>query len=655
VAAQQPAAWDKSFDRIRGLNQVRKGQILAGRIVLTAVAFWALLMIVPDFHRAIQPLASTGFAADNDGWIYDVTGPFAQDDSPAWQAGLRQGDRLDLPAMECKTPENRGCMDLLAVLGGLGGRQLVRPGRVLRLHIVPADGGPRRVVDVAARLTQTTWLDRGVLLFDEVIATLFVLAATWLVWTRPGGMTWGFFLYAVWFNSGQNYVLYVFLQERPHLLLAQEVVGAVMQGLGYAGFLLFVLRVPSDKTFPAWRGWQFVLPLVAFLFIGLQLLSYASAFGQPSETASRITFLAGFAVDAAAIVILLRRRRGQPPQDYQRVRWVIWGCVIGLPAFIVAAILQSTTLWRFIPGVTAVPPDLVAVLYGLHGLFGWFVFEAVRRPHVVSVSIPLRRISVFGLMLSAPALFLHQQIEHLDEWLDLPAWSFVVFSSVLLFLIGRIHELGVELADHVFNRAFRRELAALRVVADKILHATSIDGLDSMLTVAPIRTLDLASAAVFRYDGAAIRRHARAIGWVDGSAERLDPGDPSLALAKNGRPFAIHRDDAVRLGLPSGLAAPTVAVPIRDRLACHALALYGPHATGADLSHDEQAMLARLADAAALAYRHIETEALRRQIITFQSQLMELSYDTPGTVSTDSGIKADIAPDSDIGMIRPDG
>ena len=85
-----------------------KSRILAGRIVLTAVTFWALLMIVPDFHRVIQPLASTGFAADNDGWIYDVAGPFVQDDLPAWQAGLRKGDRLDLPAMECSTPENAG-------------------------------------------------------------------------------------------------------------------------------------------------------------------------------------------------------------------------------------------------------------------------------------------------------------------------------------------------------------------------------------------------------------------------------------------------------------------------------------------------------------------------------------------------------------------
>jgi hypothetical protein len=617
-------------------TQVRKGRTPAGRILLAVVTFWALLMIVPDFYRVIQPLASTGLAADNDGWIYDVTGPFEQDDSPAWQAGLRQGDRLDLAAMACGALEKRGCKDLLAVLGGLGGRQLVSPGRVLRLHIVPADGGATRVVDVAARLTRPTWLDRGVLLFNEVVATLFILAAAWLVWTRPGAMTWGFFLYAAWFNSGQNYVFYVFLQERPHALLAQEAVGAVMQGLGYAGFLLFVLRVPSDRTFPAWRGWQFLLPLVPVLFIGLQLLGYASAFGQPSETASRITFLAGFAVDAGAILILLRRRRGQPPQDYQRLRWVLWGCVIGLPAFIVAAILQSTTLWRLVPGVTTIPPDLVAALYGLHGLFGWFVFEAVRRPRVVSVSIPLRRISVFGLMLSAPALFLHQQIEHLNEWLDLPAWGFVVFGSVLLFLIGRMHELGVELADHVFNRAFRRELAALRLVADEVLRATSVDVVDSMLTAAPMRTLDLASAAVFRYDGAGFRRHVEAIGWGDGAAERLEPGSPLLASAKNGRPFSIYRDDAVRLGLPSGLATPTVAVPIRDRLSLHALALYGPHATGADLPHDEQAMLVRLAEAAALAYRHVEAEALRRQIETFQSQPMELSLHTPETVQADS-------------------
>ena len=599
---------------------MRRGRLLAGRMALAALAVWALLMIVPDFYRVVRPLASAGFASNNDGLIYDVRGPFGRDeDLPAWQAGLRPGDRLDLKAMACGAPQTRRCVDLLSVLGGMGGVQLVRPGRVLHLQILPADGSAARAVEVAARPYETTWLDRGALLVNEMIATLFVLAAAWLVWTRPGAMTWGFFLYAIWFNSGQNFVFYTFLQDRPGLLLAQETAEAVSQGVGYAGFLLFVLRAPSDRANPYWRGWRFVLPLVALLFIGLQLLSYANTVGAPSEIASRATFFAGFGVDAAAILILLRKRRGQPPQEYQRLRWILWGCVIGLPAYIVAALLQSTSVWRLIPGLTQVPPDLIAALYLLHGLLGWFVFEAVRRPRVVSVSIPLRRITVFGLMLSAPALLLHQQIEHLRELLDLPAWGFFALAVVLLFLIGRAHEFGVELADRVFNRAFGRHVAALRTVAEDVLRADSLDAVEGILTQAPLQTLGLASAAVFRRDGAIFRRHAGSPGWPAGTADRLNAADPSLRAAPDGAPLPISPDDAARLGLPTGLAAPTLAVPVADRLACHALALYGPHATGAELSRDERDMLARLAHSAALAYRNLEAEALRRRIGELQA------------------------------------
>jgi hypothetical protein len=555
-------------------NEVQQGRILVGRIILTAVTVWALLMIVPDFHRAIQPLASTGLAADNDGAIYDVDDSFPHaTESPAWRAGLRPGDRLDLTAMNCRIPDSAPCRDILAVLGGMGGRQLVRPGRVLRLQIITEDEGASRPVAVTAAPTNPPWLDRAALLFDESIATLFVLAAAWLVWTRPSRMTWGFFFYAAWFNSGQNFVFYTFLQDRPHLMLTQEVAGAVLQGMGYAGFLLFALLVPSNDTPPSWRGWRLVLPLVALFFTTLQLISYASAFGYPTEAASRATFLAGFIVEAAALYILLRRRRGLPPQEYQRLRWVIWGCGIGLPAFIVAAILQSTTLWRLLPGVTEIPPELIAALYGLHALSGWFVFEAVRRPRVVSVSIPLRRISLFGLMLSVPALFLHRQLEHLDEWFELPAWGIVILGSILLFVIGRIHELSVDLADRVFHRAFRHELLALRKVADDVLHATSLDDIDAILTAAPVRTLDLASAAVFRYEGALLRRHAESIGWAARNAVRLDPADPALSHAHDGRPFPIDPDDGRRLGFPVGLAAPTLAVPVCDRLTRHALVL----------------------------------------------------------------------------------
>jgi hypothetical protein len=67
---------------------------IVGRALLVALSFWALAMIIPDFYRVYQPLGSFGFYANNDGIVTDVQGPFLQQaDSPAFQAGLRAGDR----------------------------------------------------------------------------------------------------------------------------------------------------------------------------------------------------------------------------------------------------------------------------------------------------------------------------------------------------------------------------------------------------------------------------------------------------------------------------------------------------------------------------------------------------------------------------------
>src|SRR6185437_4579464 len=335
------------------------------------------------------------------------------------------------------------------------------------------------------------------------------------------------------------------------------------------------------------------------------------------------TLLGGLAVAAVALVILLRRRRGLPPQDYQRMRWIIWGYALGLPAFILAAILQSTTLWHSVWGVARIPAVVPAGLYALYGVLGWFVLEAVRRPRVVSVSIPLRRITIFGLMLSVPALFLHQQIEQLHHRLHLPTWAWIGLASLLLFLAQRAHELGVDLADHVFNRTFRREAAGLREVSREILRADGVEAIEALLVAAPMAVLGLASAAVFRRHEAIFLRHADRAGWTACMAVTLDPGDTALGAIRSGEPFAIDPLDADRLGFPPGLAAPTVAVPIGNPLHCYAVALYGPHATGADLSRDERAMLARLAADAALAYGRAETETLRRQVAALQARLAE--------------------------------
>ncbi len=542
------------------------------RILLLAILAWALVMIVPDLVRVVQPLGSFGFYANGDGLVYDVKGPFTDKSaSPAWKAGIRDGDRIDLERMSCLPYDAQKCASVLAVLGGI---QYVLPGRMALIDLAASPERPARKVSVVAAPRPTDWTVRIILLLDAVAGTLVVLGAAWLVWKRPGRMSWGFFLYAVWFNPGQSFVFYAFLQQWPLLLIAQNVAASVSQGAGYAGLLLFALRVPNDVVDPAWRRLERALPLLAVVFIAALLASYGGAFGISSETSSRVTLLAGFAVDAAALYILLRRRRSQPPEDYQRVRWVIWGCAIGLPVFIIAQLMQGTSMLRGLWGATP-PDDLLGLLFLANGVFCLFVVQAMSRKRVVSVTIPLRRVTLLGLMLSLPALLLHHEVEEIHDRLQLPDYAWLAVAVVTLYLISRLHEFAVELADRYFNRSLDRSESALSTA---IVRARRPQDLDRDLSEGPFRALALASAAIFLRDGDAYVRAENAPGWDESCVRTLHAADPLVALASKGAPF---NPDLAGAGtrMPEGLRRPVLAVPVANRVRCFAIALYGPHAS----------------------------------------------------------------------------
>src|SRR5580658_9225776 len=108
---------------------------LGGRIILVLLTLYALTMIAPDVLRVARPLGSFGMSADGDGLVYDVQGSFdSQEDSPAWRAGLRRGDRLDLVAMRCIPVDTEICASLLSLWAGLN---YVMPGREATLVIAP--------------------------------------------------------------------------------------------------------------------------------------------------------------------------------------------------------------------------------------------------------------------------------------------------------------------------------------------------------------------------------------------------------------------------------------------------------------------------------------------------------------------------------------
>src|SRR5215469_12755632 len=101
-------------------NWMRSYGQIAGRVSLVALTFWALAMVVPDFYRLYQPLGSFGFYANNDGVITDVQAPFRdQTASPAFRAGLRAGDRLDLEQMRCIPISSLRCASVMAALGSI--------------------------------------------------------------------------------------------------------------------------------------------------------------------------------------------------------------------------------------------------------------------------------------------------------------------------------------------------------------------------------------------------------------------------------------------------------------------------------------------------------------------------------------------------------
>jgi hypothetical protein len=363
------------------------------------------------------------------------------------------------------------------------------------------------------------------------------------------------------------------------------------------------------------------LPFVAIFLVLLLTLSYANLVGFPTETVTRAGVISGLVVALWGFVILLARQHELPPQDYQRLRWVIWGCVIGLPALVFADAGTTTTLLNFLWPNYSPPEQLWGLLYLINGVLCLLVSEAIRKPYVVKVSIPLRRVTILGLLLSLPILFLHQSIDHIREGISekvtLPAWIWIGIAAVILFLTSKIHDTAVHYLEWLFNRSI---VKAGERLGDAVLKSKSYGEIEAQLVKGVHDALRLASAGIFREQDRIFQRTTADPAW-DGATQTLDPSDPLLKPARSHRPYDVDATTATRNHLPDGLMRPILAVPVGDRLRCLGLALYGPHSTGNALSHEERSMLAELADKAASAFMQINDDQLRRRIAALESEL----------------------------------
>jgi hypothetical protein len=597
------------------------GASLGGRILLALLTLYALAMIVPDFVRLVRPLGAFGMASNADGLIYDVRGQFATDEeSPAWEAGLRPGDRLDLSGMRCIPVQTELCASTLALWGGF---TYVMPGRQGMLLLKGAPDSPPRMVTLVAKPRPASLAISLVLLLDQIAGILVVLGAAYLVWLRPGGMTWGFFAYAMGFNPGQAYHFYAWLQQWPPAMLIQGVASCLLQAAGYTGLLLFALRVPVDRAEGRWRLIERALPVIFVVLLLVSLTSLGSLFGYPTEFAMRASMLVGFVVSVAALLILVGRRKDLTPRDYQRIRWVIWGCVIGLPAYLIAELTQETSLPSSLFGLDTISEDISGLFYLINGVLCLFVVEAVRRPTVVSVWIPLRRATALGLVMSVPAYFIHEQLGVINDLTHMPEWAWVLVASVAVFLISRMHEYATEFVDRLFDRDFHRAKEHLAAVARTIERSDSLEEIERLLVEEPMKSLHLASAALFRGEGGVFRRRASA-GWEATNADTLSSDGRLLGGRLNSGPFAldgIGGIDPSDKRYPSDVARPVVGVPVGNARRSFAVALYGGHEIGTDLTGSERELLGSLSRDAEGAYSRIERQTLQKRIDVLEGQL----------------------------------
>jgi GAF domain-containing protein len=155
-----------------------------------------------------------------------------------------------------------------------------------------------------------------------------------------------------------------------------------------------------------------------------------------------------------------------------------------------------------------------------------------------------------------------------------------------------------------------------------LLYANSERLVVEFLLDHPIDALELTSGAIFALNdsGTAFKRIA-ATNWEESTLTEIAIDDALVAqLRAVQQPLDLRRAAWHPDGLPPNDKAPTLAVQVLMRGEVFAIALYGRHVSGAEISGDEQELLHSVAANAAAAFDHLDAERTRREIEALRSE-----------------------------------
>jgi hypothetical protein len=591
-------------------------------VVVALLALFVVASTVPGLSMlwdstdvSYGPQGPLGFSTDYDGVVKAV-----DPGSPAAQAGIRDGDRVDLK----RTPfEDRHYLAAAParVPAGKSVTIWVKSGsseRPLALTAEPGDYPPAAKVNLFTR---------------TLAALIFILVGGLLVLLRPSLMTWGFYFYCLGFSPGIAFGGFSrfpsAIAQTVYLLLTD-----ILTAAGTVGILIFSLLFLSDDP-PRWR--RLLLRSTPYLLAAFALLIVYPDFanlllGVPAENAQRVMLaLQGVAFFLSVIAVLQTYLHGRI-DNRPRIQWVVVGLLIGVIATYLGSVLLFSSELPFNP-----PRWLQSSLLTLNVMLPLTVAYAVIRHRVFEVSFVVSRALIYAVltaaMLSVFGLidwFIGQQLAaaRLASLVEIGA------AIALSFWLNSLEKRVEGAVDSVFFRKRRQAMRRLERAADAVHNASATQTVDDFLTREPVEALSLSSAALFRrLDDGSFQR-VLASGWPTTSLANIAHDDPlPLNLGTDCLPLRLAEIGWQHAALPQGFAVPILAVPLVARQIVLGFVLYGAHANGAEIDPEEVKSLNHLARAAQATYDHLKVVELDSQISALKVQLAALSM-TSGQASS---------------------
>jgi hypothetical protein len=627
-------------------------------IILAALAFGA---IVPDFPRLLPwkkrqeaenrssywyPLGTLGFRADNDGKVISV-----EKGGPAEEAGVREGDFVDLPATprSARRAVNQFVLVSIREPLELHVRSRVRPAGA-------DDPGPDEAFELSAAKRKDLKpvpeklriAGQFGLFIAQVAACFFIAFAAWLVWHCPSWQTWGLFLFSLWFNSGQYFFWYANLGERG--LLAFNSLQAVFEALGLAGILLFAMYFPEKPAAGAAKPVWLLVCIPFVLLWAVRHRTFANyRSGAPTEDVYLVWFFLTIAVFILVGSLLLYRHMAQA-ENRPQIRIVALGATLGLAGWLLAETHETIG----VPGMLS--PDSVDLLYAASVLLPIAVTYTVWRFRVIDVRFPLARVMLLFLAALLVSLFfaaVHavagESLHKTFEDLHLPLG--IGLSLAVVFVESRTHHF----ADALLFRRWHKTKRWLKRLAADMSHAADLadDEITKRLLEGSVTKLRLKCGAVYKRALSGEFTQERPFGLAIDCQKcnqaiesrmvplsgrdrifsdlvarcesarppgRLQAGTDPMGLESSGHfdsgSFAtpimaapFPRDWSGMYGI-EGFTTPAYAIPIvrasGDKWEVTRIVVFGPHVMDQAIARDEIRVLEDLCAAAATAYRTAE-------------------------------------------------